>query len=57
MKAVTFSMTPFLMNTPKEKALVYVIVVIVLTVVIYFLISTITSTIFVSRPLAKEMME
>ncbi len=39
---------PLLMNTPKEKALVYVILVIIITIVVYLLIGAITSIIFVS---------
>lgn len=47
---------PLLMNTPKDKALVYVIVVIVVTIIVYILIGFITSALFVSAPAIRGMM-
>lgn len=47
---------PLLMNTPKDKALVYFIVVIVVTIIVYILIGVITSAIFVSTPAMRGMM-
>lgn len=47
---------PLLMDTPKEKALGYVVVVIVVTIVIFILIGVITSTFFMSGPMGRMMM-
>lgn len=47
---------PLLMETPKEKALGYVIVVIVVTIVIYIVIGFITGMIFMSGPMGRGMM-
>lgn len=44
---------PLLMNTPKNKALVYVIVVMVLTIVVYILIGALTSAIFITKPVIR----
>lgn len=46
---------PLLMNTPKDKTLLYVIVVIVVTIIVYILIGFITSAIFVSGHAIKGM--
>ena len=48
---------PLLMNTPKDKALIYVIIVIVLTIVVYFLIGAITSAIFIAGPVGRGIIE
>ncbi|MFN3396696.1 MAG: Yip1 family protein [Thermodesulfovibrionales bacterium] len=47
---------PLLMETPKEKALGYVIVVIVITIVIYVAIGFITGMVFMSGPMGRGMM-
>lgn len=46
---------PLLMETPKEKALPYVIVVIIVTIIINFIIGLITSAIFMPRGIGKVM--
>lgn len=46
---------PLLMETPKEKALGYVIVVIVITIVIYIVIGFITGMVFMSGPMGRGM--
>jgi len=48
---------PLLMNTPKDKALIYVIIVIVLTAVVYLLIGAITSAIFIAGPVGRRIIE
>lgn len=47
---------PLLMETPKEKALGYVIVVIVVTIIVFVIIGVITSSIFMSGPMGRGMM-
>jgi hypothetical protein len=47
---------PMMMDTPKEKALGYVLVVIIITIVIYVIIGFITSAIFMSGPMGRGMM-
>lgn len=47
---------PLMMDTPKEKALGYVIVVIVVTVVLYVVIGLITGAIFMSGSMGRRMM-
>ncbi len=47
---------PLLMDTPKEKALGYVIVVIVVTIVIFVIIGVITSAFFMTGPMGRGMM-
>ena len=47
---------PLLMNTPKEKGLIYVIVVIVITIVFYMILGFIASSIFIAGPMGRGMM-
>jgi len=44
---------PILMNTPKEKGLLYVIVVIVITIIFYIILGFITSALFIAGPMGQ----
>ena len=44
---------PLLMNTPKEKGLLYVIVVIVITIIFYIILGFITSALFIAGPMGQ----
>jgi|GEM_PF-2844880 hypothetical protein len=41
------------MNTPKEKGLLYVIVVIVITIIFYIILGFITSALFIAGPMGQ----
>jgi hypothetical protein len=47
---------PILMETPKEKSLGYVVVVIIVTIVVYIVIGAITGAIFAVSPMGRGMM-
>lgn len=47
---------PLLMETPKEKALGYVIVVIVVTIVVFVIIGIIISAFFMPGPIGRGIM-
>jgi hypothetical protein len=47
---------PTLMETPKEKALGYVVVVIIVTIVVYVVIGAVSGAIFMSGPMGRGMM-